>query len=734
MELSHLMTSSDLPVGSLSDSALPPSLRPLAELWQDNAALLRTLIEESEDAIFAKDRDGRYLMINWAGARAAGQTIATMIGRTDAEIFPPDLANQLRADDLAVINSGQSHDFENAIIVDQATHIFHAIKVPHRNEAGEIVGIMGIARDITELKRAETSQRLLAEIGHVLSTALDYEERLTRLAQLAVPHLADWCGVDILTEANVVQRVAVAHVDPAKLALADELDQRYPPDWSRPTGAALVLQTGQAQLYPRITPEMVEAAARDAEHLRLLRAINIRSVMIVPLTAREKTFGVMTFIWAESARQYDQNDLALAEEIARRAAIAIDNARLYKGEREARREAELTAQRLASMQSVTAALSEAITPLDVARVVLERGLAILAADSGLLGLVDESNTQLEILHAFGYDRQRLAPWQRFPITANLPMAESIRTGQPVFMETLDNLAERYPEWAQKRISDHHSLAALPLVVEGRVIGSMSVSFVQPRSFSSETRKFMISLARQCAQALERARLYQAEKEARSHAEAAQQRLALMTEINERNRLAQELHDTVAQALGYLNLKMSMALTQLEQGQLSEIDESLQELKQIIGEAYTDVREEIFNLRSSTVPGGHFLEMLQEYVSKYKRFYDLDVQLIQMGDASHFKFPDEVGIQLIRTIQEALINIRKHAQVDEAVIFLSHTDNHIQIRIEDQGRGFEVNPTPTQSTSSFGLQIMQERIEKVGGRLEIESEPGQGTRVTLHYRL
>ncbi|HRV94061.1 MAG TPA: GAF domain-containing protein, partial [Anaerolineae bacterium] len=732
MELKYLMSSTDLPTGSLSASPLPESLPTFAELWEDNSALLRTIIEESEDAIFAKDVDGRYLIINSAGARAAGKTIATMVGRTDTEIFPPDLANEIRTDDVAVIDSGRSYSFENTIIFDQSPHIFHSIKMPYHNAEGEIVGIIGIARDITELKRAETSQRLLAKIGEVLSTSLDYEERLTKLAQLAVPHLADWCGVDILTETNLVQRVAVAHTDPSKLALADELYHRYPPDWSQPTGAALVLQTGQAQIYPQITAEMIEAAARDAEQLRLLRAINIRSVMIVPLTAREKTFGVMTFIWAESDRQYDQNDLALAEEIARRAAIAIDNARLYKGERNARREAELTAQRITSMQSVTAALSEAITPLDVAQVVLERGLVILTADSGILSLVDESNTYLEILHSFGYDQQRLKPWQRFPITANLPMAEIIYTGQPVFMETLDNLAERYPEWAKNRISDHNSLAALPLVVEGRVIGSISLSFVQPRTFSAETRKFMINLARQCAQALERARLYQAEKEARSQAEAAQQRLALMTEINERNRLAQELHDTVAQALGYLNLKMSMALMQLDQGQLSEIQESLQELKQIIGETYTDVREEIFNLRNSAVPGGHFLETLQEYVAKYKRFYDLDVQLIQTGDASRFKFPDEVGIQLIRTIQEALINIRKHAQVDEAVIFLSHIDNHIQIRIEDQGRGFDVNPSPTQSASSFGLQIMQERIEKVGGRLEIESEPGEGTRITLHY--
>ncbi|MCB9101577.1 MAG: PAS domain-containing protein, partial [Anaerolineales bacterium] len=97
------MTSSDLPTDSLSDASLPPSLHSLVELWEDNSALLRTIIEESEDAIFVKDQDGRYLIINSAGARVAGKSIATIIGRTDAEIFPPNLAKELRANDVAVI-------------------------------------------------------------------------------------------------------------------------------------------------------------------------------------------------------------------------------------------------------------------------------------------------------------------------------------------------------------------------------------------------------------------------------------------------------------------------------------------------------------------------------------------------------------------------------------------------------------------------------------------------------
>ena len=244
---------------------------------------------------------------------------------------------------------------------------------------------------------------------------------------------------------------------------------------------------------------------------------------------------------------------------------------------------------------------------------------------------------------------------------------------------------------------------------------------------------MLAISQQCAQALERARLYEAERKARTDAEAAQQRLAVLAEVKERNRLAQELHDTVAQALGYLNLKMATANMLLEQGEVETVQASLKELKQIIGETYTDVREEIFNLRSSIAPGVQFLDTLQDYVAKYKRFYDLDVQLIREAEKHSFEFPEDVSIQLIRTIQEALINIRKHAQVNEAIIHLSREGEQVRISIEDQGQGFDLNQIKGEGVSHFGLQIIQERIEKVGGSLEIESAPGQGTRVTLYYR-
>ncbi|MBI4493922.1 MAG: GAF domain-containing protein [Chloroflexi bacterium] len=179
-----------------------------------------------------------------------------------------------------------------------------------------------------EAEAARRRLAFLAEASTQLGSSLDYETTLQRVVRLALPALADWCGVDIVEEDGQIHRLAVAHVDPDKDALAHEL-RRYPPDPSRPEGVPRVLRTGQSLLLPDVSDAMLEAAARDAEHLRLLRALAPRSSMVVPLLARGRSLGAISLVYSESGRRCGPDDLALAEELARRAAVAIENARLY---------------------------------------------------------------------------------------------------------------------------------------------------------------------------------------------------------------------------------------------------------------------------------------------------------------------------------------------------------------------------------------------------------------------
>ena len=175
----------------------------------------------------------------------------------------------------------------------------------------------------------------LAEASELLARSLDPDEALRQLAELAVQRFADWCGVELVEESGALRSVAVAHTDPRRVELAQELRARYPVDPHSATGVAGVIRSGESELHTEIGDEMLVAAARDPEHLRLMRELGLRSAMVVPLTARGRTIGALTLVAAESGRRFDQVDLDLAEDLARRAALAIDNSMLFRREHEA---------------------------------------------------------------------------------------------------------------------------------------------------------------------------------------------------------------------------------------------------------------------------------------------------------------------------------------------------------------------------------------------------------------
>jgi signal transduction histidine kinase len=184
--------------------------------------------------------------------------------------------------------------------------------------------------DVTWRKPTEAAQRFLDEAGKQLGGTLDYEATLSSMARLAVPTLADVCIVDMVEPDGAICRVAVAHRDPTKLALARALQDQFPPDPAAPVGVSRALRTGESELPPLGTPERIAGLARGAEHLRLLRQLGPRSSMVVPLVARGRILGAITCLMTDSGRRYGGEELALAEELARRAAVAADNARLYQ--------------------------------------------------------------------------------------------------------------------------------------------------------------------------------------------------------------------------------------------------------------------------------------------------------------------------------------------------------------------------------------------------------------------
>jgi serine phosphatase RsbU (regulator of sigma subunit) len=199
---------------------------------------------------------------------------------------------------------------------------------PLRLPSGELLAV-SVIEDVTEAKEAELRQRFLAQAGETLASSLDYGETLQGVARLAVPGLADWCAVDVVDASGRLDQVAIAHVDPDKVAFALEYRRRHPPDPSDDGGLYEVLRSGRAQLYSQIPDALLEESIDDRKQLEEIRAIGMRSLMMVPMAVAGRTIGAVTLVSAESGRAFDEDDLDFATDLARRAATAVENARLY---------------------------------------------------------------------------------------------------------------------------------------------------------------------------------------------------------------------------------------------------------------------------------------------------------------------------------------------------------------------------------------------------------------------
>src|SRR5436190_11405863 len=195
------------------------------------------------------------------------------------------------------------------------------------------------ALDRAKLYEAERRGRerlaFVAQASETLSKSLDVDETLESLAFLAVPHLADWCSIDLVEEDGALRNVAVAHVNPQKVELARELQHRHAADPDAPIGAPKVVRTGEPELIAEITDEVLDAGVPDDELRRILRELGLISSMVVPLAARGRILGAMTLIAAEWGQRFTEDDLRLAQELASHAALAVDNAVLYQREHDA---------------------------------------------------------------------------------------------------------------------------------------------------------------------------------------------------------------------------------------------------------------------------------------------------------------------------------------------------------------------------------------------------------------
>jgi GAF domain-containing protein/FixJ family two-component response regulator len=383
---------------------------------------------------------------------------------------------------------------------------FNLVLQPLRDEAGEVSWLLTHAVEVTEqvlarrrleaaeveVRENESRFRLLAEAGELLST-LEDRAVLQRLAELTVPRLADWAAVDLFSETGEVERVAAVHREPEKAALAFELARRWPIEPAAHAGIGQVLRTGEPVLYEDISEEVLLALGRGEEHLQLARTLGIRSALTLPLKARGRVLGALSLVQGESGRRFGERDLPLAQELARRAGLAVDNALLYREAREAQG-------RASRLQAVAAALSRAATSEAVAHAVLTEGLRHAGTHTGAVYL-REPDGSLRTLHDVGYPEDIIRHLRHLPPEVRTPQSDVSRLGEARWFTSAEQLRALFPDLSS--VWAYEARAGLPLRVEGRTLGCLWLSFQDKRRFSPEERDFLTALADLCAQALER---------------------------------------------------------------------------------------------------------------------------------------------------------------------------------------------------------------------------------------
>jgi PAS domain S-box-containing protein len=302
---------------------------------------LTAALSNLAEAVVVQDREQRVVYANKAAATTLGfPSIDALLGTAPADLVgaadsydedgSPLTAAQYPA---ARVLHGEEVPPQRLRVINRATgeERWRVVKSHGVLDArGETRLVVTVIEDITEQRRFELAQRLLARAGAALSSSLHYEGTLQDVADLAVPTLADWCSVSMPDRHGTIRQVAVAHSDPDKVAFARSYSERYPQRTSDETGAAQVLRDGSSQLVADIPDELLEAAVADPEQRELLRSVGMRSVIIVPMTAASgQPIGVISFVNAESGRVFTDADLELCEELGRRAGIAVENAGLY---------------------------------------------------------------------------------------------------------------------------------------------------------------------------------------------------------------------------------------------------------------------------------------------------------------------------------------------------------------------------------------------------------------------
>lgn len=476
--------------------------------------------------------------------------------------------------------------------------------------------------------------------------------------------------------------------------------------------------------------EIVREAVQEADDpmVALIRSLGIKAYICVPLMAGERLVGTFS-VGTRGRTRFTSDDVALLRSIAVPLAFTLERRQLIRTLKQLR----LRADRL---QSLASALSQSATPLEVANAVIEHCTAMFGGVGTVITRLTPDANSLELLGARAMPGELREEWAQFPVDADVPLAEVVRTGQLIAIESPDEWTRRYPALAgMLEASGQHSLVVVPLVIESRTIGSMGVAFDQPRLFTQDDRKLILILAQQCAQALERARLLEAEQLARRSAESADREKAEL--------LASVSHDlrTPLNAIGgyvqLLQMGLRGELSDAQREDLARISRNQSHLLHLVEELlrFSALTSSARPRKLVRVPLAEAIQAAQESVLPQAEMKSISLRVPEDRDDAVQGDPERIQ-QIIINI---LANAVKFTPAGGSVTLSSDvpTPAEVCLRIKDSGPGipadmqsriFEPFRQLTESSSEgvgLGLAISRTLARASGGDVIVESEPGDG---------
>ena len=311
-----------------------------ARLTRGDAAIFREMFQLLGEAVTVRDPSGALVYANQAALKHLGFASIDELQRSSSQAIMDDYlvedehGQPLTHDDIPSVRLLRGERVEPTLMrtVNLTTgevrwDLLKTSVLQARR--GRIRGVLTVIDDVTDVKTAELRTRILAESGRILASSLDYRETLRNIVALAVPSLVDYCAVDLLDGSGDIERVAARHRDQASAALAEQLRSLPTTKLDRQRPIGQVIESGTSQLFQNLTDATLTELARDQDHLSRLRELDPRSIVLVPLSVPRRTIGVMTLGTDRSGRRLDDADVALAEQLGRRAAVAVENARLH---------------------------------------------------------------------------------------------------------------------------------------------------------------------------------------------------------------------------------------------------------------------------------------------------------------------------------------------------------------------------------------------------------------------